>query len=111
MNRAMESILNAAGFEAVMFFTAEALLEAGMPDEAACLLLDVHLPGMSGFELYDSLTDAGQIRPVIFMTAHDEPAARAQAEKVRAVAYLTKPFAGKNLIELVDRVTRSGTAG
>jgi FixJ family two-component response regulator len=111
MNRAMESVLNAAGFEAAMFSTAEALLEAGMPDEAACLLLDVHLPGMTGFELYDRLASASPPRPVIFMTAHDEPAARAQAEKARAVAYLTKPFAGKDLIELVDRVTRSGTAG
>ena len=111
MNRAMESMLNAAGFETAMFSTAEALLEAGLPDKTACLVLDVHLPGMSGFELYDRLAGVSPSRPVVFMTAHDEPAARAQAEKARAIAYLAKPFAGKTLIELVDRVTRSGTAG
>ena len=108
MNQAMQSVLNAAGFEAAMFYSAEALLQAGLPDEAACLVLDVHLPGMTGFELYDRLAGADPPRPVIFMTAHDEPAARAKAEKAGAVGYLSKPFAGRKLIELVDRVTRSG---
>ena len=110
MNRAMESVLNAAGFEAAMFFSAEALLDAGMPDETACLVLDVHLPGMTGFELYDRLAGDTSPHPVIFMTAHDEPAAQTQAQKAGAVAYLAKPFAGKTLIEIVDRVTRPGTA-
>lgn len=107
MNRAMDSVLQAAGFEAAMFFSAEALLEAGVPADTACLVLDVHLPGMTGFELYDRLAATHPRRPVIFMTAYDEPAARAQSEKAGAVAYLTKPFPGKRLIEAIDRVIRS----
>ena len=106
MNRAMDSMLRAAGFETAMFFSAEALLGAGVPADTACLVLDVHLPGMSGFELYDRLaTDPP--RPVIFMTAYDEPTARAQSKEAGAVAYLTKPFPGKTLIETIDRVIRS----
>ena len=90
-----------------MFFSAEALLRAGVPADAACLLLDVHLPGITGFELYDRLAASHPPRPVIFMTAYDEPATRAQSEKAGAVAYLTKPFAGKRLIETIEGVIRS----
>ena len=103
-------MLKAAGFDAVMFFSAEALLAADIPADTACLVLDVHLPGISGFELYDRLVAANPPRPVIFMTAYDEPAARARSEKASAVAYLIKPFAGKGLIETLDRVARSRTA-
>ena len=52
----MESVLNAAGFDAAIFPSGEALLEARLPGDAACLVLDVHLLGMTGFELYDGLT-------------------------------------------------------
>ena len=107
MNRAMDSMLQAAGFETAMFFSAEALLGAGVPADTACLVLDVHLPGMTGFELYDRLAATDPPRPVIFMTAYDEPAARAQSKEAGAVAYLTKPFPGKQLIENIDRVIRS----
>ena len=107
MNRAMDSMLQAAGFETAMFFSAESLLGAGVPADTACLVLDVHLPGVTGFELYDRLAATDPPRPVIFMTAYDEPAARAQSKEAGAVAYLTKPFPGKQLIETIDRVIRS----
>jgi FixJ family two-component response regulator len=109
MSRALESVLNAAGLDTAMFPSAEALLEAQVPADAACLVLDVHLPGMTGFELYDRLTATHPPCPVIFMTAYDEPAARARSVEARAVAYLVKPFAGKRLVECVGRVIRAGT--
>ena len=111
MSQAMESVLRAAGFEAAMFSSAEAVLEAGIPADTTCLLLDVHLPGMTGFELYDRLNAIHPSHPVIFMTAYDEPDARAQSQAARAVAYLTKPFAGKKLIEIVGRVIRADPMG
>ena len=79
MSQAMESVLRAAGFEAAMFSSAEAVLEAGIPADTTCLLLDVHLPGMTGFELYDRLNAIHPSHPVIFMTAYDEPSARARS--------------------------------
>ena len=106
MSRAVESMLKAAGFEAAMFSSAEALLEAKVPGDAACLVLDVHLPGMTGFELYDKLTATHPTCPVIFMTAYDEPAARARSIEAGAVAYLIKPFAGKQLLESIGGLIR-----
>ena len=97
MTLALESVLKAAGFDAAMFSSAEALLEAEVAGDAACLVIDVHLPGMTGFELYEKLTAANRKCSVIFMTGYDEPSARAQSLEAGAGAYLVKPFAGKRL--------------
>jgi len=110
MSLAVESVLKAAGFHAAMFSSAEALLAAKVPAGAVCLVLDVHLPGMTGFDLYDRLTAKQPPYPVIFMTGYDEPAARARSAEVGAVAYFVKPFAGKRLIESIHRVMRTGPA-
>jgi len=109
MSRALESVLKAAGFDAVIFSSPAALLDAQVPPDAACLVLDVHLPGMNGFELYDRLTAMYPRCPAIFMTAFDEPAAQARALQAGAVAYLIKPFSGKRLIECVGQVVGAGT--
>jgi FixJ family two-component response regulator len=97
MTRALESMLKAAGFDAAMFSSGEALLGALVPADTACLVLDVHLPGMTGFELYDRLAAAHSTCHVIFMTGYDEPAARTRSLEAKAVAYLVKPFAGKGV--------------
>jgi DNA-binding response OmpR family regulator len=65
-------------------------------------VLDIHLPGLSGFELRRELARSGVRQPpVIFVTGHDEPAAREQAEALGAAAYLPKPFAGRALVAAV----------
>jgi FixJ family two-component response regulator len=104
MSRAMESMLRAADFDTVMHASAECLLAAGLPPAAACLLLDIHLPGMSGFDLHERLA-ATVCLPVVFMTAHDAPAARARSSSAGAMAYFVKPFDGRNLIETLRRVS------
>ena len=66
---------------------------------ATCLILDVQLPGISGFELRERLARDGRAVPVIFVTAYDEPETRQHA--AGAVACLAKPFAGRDLIDAV----------
>lgn len=104
MSRAMESLLGAAGFATSLHSSAEALLSCGVPANAACLVLDVHLPGISGFDLHDRLAPMRQ--PVVFMTAHDDAVTRAQSAKAGAIAYFVKPFVGKALIAALDRTLR-----
>jgi FixJ family two-component response regulator len=102
--QAFERVLNAAGFRARAFPSAETLLAAGAASGAACLVLDIHLPGLSGFELRRELARTGRrLPPVIFITGHDNPAARRQAAALSAAAYLPKPFAGRTLVETVAR--------
>jgi len=103
MNQAIERLLHAAGFEVVTFDSAEAVLEAGAANDAACMVLDVHLPGLSGFELRQRLAASGATPPTIFITAYDEPEAREEAEKNGAVAFLSKPFSGRLLTRAVHQ--------
>ena len=106
MSQALVRILRLAGYAPTTFGSAEALIRGGGGADADCLVLDVQLPGMSGFELRDHLVLTGITAPVIFITAYDDAAARSLAELANA-AYLAKPFTGKTLIEAVARALAS----
>lgn len=95
---AMERVLQAAGFHTSAFSSGEELLNHEAARDAACFLLDVHLPGMTGFELREALAEKAGDVPVIFMTAYDEPESRASA---RDSVFLVKPFAGRLLLDAI----------
>jgi FixJ family two-component response regulator len=104
IRRALLRVLNAAGYRAEAFASAESLLASGAAGQANCVVLDIHLPGLSGFELRRELVRSGAPQPpVIFITGYDGPGARAQAEALGAAAYLPKPFSGRALVEAVAR--------
>jgi FixJ family two-component response regulator len=102
LREALTRMLKTAGFEARGFCSGEALLEDA-PGTVACLVADIHLPGVSGLELQRRLIAEGHARPVVFITAHDTPAARKEADELHAVAFLTKPFEGRLLLGAVRR--------
>jgi CheY-like chemotaxis protein len=81
------------GIDTRTFASAEALIESGSAQTATCLLLDIHLGGISGIELQRRLAAAGSKCPVIFMTANDDEATRNEAVDAGCIAYLRKPFA------------------
>ncbi len=100
--RAIGRLLRAAGFEPVGYPSAEAFLEDTTRPPPDCLVLDIHLGGASGLELRRHLTTLGSPIPVIFVTAHDEPKVREEAEQVGCSAYLRKPVSGHLLIEAIN---------
>ena len=101
MSQAIERILRAGGFTAVMFECAEAALESDDVATADGVVLDIHLPGMSGLDLYRQLALGGEAPPVIFITARDEPAVREEAAGSGAKSFLVKPFSGRALLDAV----------
>ena len=103
MRRALKRILHVAGYAPVAYESAEALMSDPSATSATCAILDVQLPGTSGFDLRDRLARDGVRIPIIFITAYDDPGARNRAANSGAVAYLTKPFAGHDLIDAVMR--------
>ena len=111
MNQAIKRLLLAGGFAVETFQSAEALLESDAAENAGCLVLDVGLPGLSGFELQQRLKQRGAERPVIFITAHDLPSSQEQAQKAEAVAYLPKPFPGLSLMAAVSEALATPAAG
>jgi FixJ family two-component response regulator len=103
VRRAVQRLLQAAGWTVETFATARAFLEAGERARPACLVLDVHLPGMSGLQLQEHLAAAGAALPIVFITAYDDEATRARVQRAGAVAYLRKPFEQGTLLEAVSR--------
>ena len=101
MRRSVLRLLNAHGFAVEEFPSAEAFLGRDPDSRVACVVLDIHLPGMSGLELRRRLTAAGSILPVIFVTAIDDDAVKMAAIQLGCVAYLRKPFPADALIDPV----------
>jgi FixJ family two-component response regulator len=105
LRQALERILRVAGYSASLYASAEEFLsaEASMP---ACLVLDIQLPGASGFDLQRRLAEEGRTPPVVFITAHDTDASRIRAAEAGAAAFLAKPFPGRVLVEAVTAAMR-----
>lgn len=103
--RALQRLISTAGFNAETFTSAEAFLDSAWRTGCGCLVLDVHLGGLSGFELNERLVANGVSIPVIFITAHDDAVTRKRAQAARAVAYLPKPFDDHLLLDAIRRVT------
>ena len=106
MRQAVARMLSGAGYAVQQFESAEALLDelagAALWDGTRCVVCDVRLPGVSGFELHRRIAEQGRISPWIFITAHDDQAVRDQTQRA-AAAYLLKPFEGRALLAVVAR--------
>jgi FixJ family two-component response regulator len=101
--RALQRLLGASGFHVKTFSSAEEFLAARNVASVGCLVLDVHLGGLGGFELHDRLVSAGRRIPVVFITAHDDSLTRERARRAGAIDYLRKPFNDESLIAGINR--------
>src|SRR4051812_5869891 len=101
--KGLERLLNASGYDTAVFDSAEAFLDRPPGRKAACLLLDIHLNGISGIELRRKLAAAGCKLSVIFMTAVDDENVRREAIESGCIALLSKPFPKELLIEAIGK--------
>ena len=104
---ALGRLLRAAGLDAQTYLSAEAFLEAPPLPAPDCLVLDIHLGGMSGLELQRRLREAGNRLPIIFVTAHDAPENRKEAEDGGCAAYFLKPVSRASLVAAIHAATPS----
>ena len=104
MLKGLDRLVSAHGFRVQTFTSAELFLERFAECKADCLLLDIHLGGISGIDLQRRLTSSGTDLPVIFMTAIDNEATRQDAFDAGCVAYLRKPFLANLLIDAINKV-------
>jgi FixJ family two-component response regulator len=103
VRRALQRLLQSAGFTVETFAAAREFLETDSWARTACLVLDVHLPGMSGFQLREHLAASGAAIPIVFITAYDDVSTRERVNRAGAVGYLRKPFDQDTLIEAIRR--------
>ena len=107
MKEAMERLLNAAGYQSFGFACAEDAMRSAESAVATCLVLDIHLPGWSGIELYERIATTRRV-PVVFITAYDDKETRDLSQQSGAAEFLVKPFEGRSLISAVQRAIGSG---
>jgi FixJ family two-component response regulator len=103
--RSMSRLLRAAHFQPITYPSAEAFLADTKRPQFDCLMLDIQLKGMSGLELSRRLSAVEDSTPVIFITAHDDPQVRAQAEASCCAGYFLKTDSGAEVLAAVRRTS------
>lgn len=91
-------LLKSMGFVAETFQSADDFLESNRLHGTSCLIADVQLPGMTGFELYEHLVGSGTAVPTILITAFPDDKDRARALRAGVSCYLAKPFNENELL-------------
>jgi FixJ family two-component response regulator len=103
--RSMSRLLRAAHFQPISYSSAEAFLADTKHPKFDCLVLDVQLKGISGLDLSQRLAAGNDATPIVFITAHEDPSVRAQAEKSGCAGYFRKTESGANVLAAIRRAT------
>ena len=98
VRRSLHRLIQAAGYPVETFGSAREFLEWLPRGRAACLVLDVHMRELSGFDLQKRLAV-----PIVFITAHDDATTRARIEKSGAAGHLVKPFDEQSVLDAIRR--------
>lgn len=109
VREATQSLVRSLGYSAQAFSSAEEYLESDRVGNSACVITDLHMPGMSGVDLQDRLIAEGYRIPVIFVTAYFEERVRARVMDAGAFGFLRKPFSDESLIECLDKALHAGS--
>jgi FixJ family two-component response regulator len=104
MGHAIERLCRADHMSSRCFTSAEDYLGSGEIERTDVLVLDIHLPGMSGIELHEHLKTRGIHLPAVFITAHDSPRLRDRALAAGAAACFAKPFNGADLLDAIHQI-------
>ena len=104
----MKRLMRSHGYRAEAFASAADFLASPRLVETACLIADVHMPAMTGIELYRQLIEADRAIPTIIVTAYPNDADRDRALKDGIVCYLRKPVDDKHLMRCLRAALHSG---
>jgi FixJ family two-component response regulator len=105
MLRGIKQLLRQFAYDALLFPSAKAFKGHTGFEQAACIILDIDLGDGSGIELRHFLKEANISVPVIYITGNDSPAVRAAAVASGCIAFLTKPFSARELIEPLEKLS------
>lgn len=101
MRDALQGLMKSVGLKARTFASAEEFLESPEQRRTGCLIADIHMPGMSGLELQETLNAANCRIPTIFITAHADEKVEMRALRAGAIEFLSKPFDDEALVASV----------
>lgn len=101
-----KDLLDSAGLSAATFDSAESFLQSKSTCAIQCLIADMRMPGMTGFELHGRLAAAGTPIPTVLITAYPDERARARALKMGVICFLAKPFSAEDLLACIETALR-----
>ena len=110
LRKALRRLLVAHGFAVVTFERGGDVLSVLEAQPMNCLLLDLHLPEVTGFDVLEGISSRGITTPVIVLTGHGEPDTAERVMAMGAAAYLTKPVDEAVLLSAIAEATGNGTA-
>jgi FixJ family two-component response regulator len=105
IREALKSLMRSVRFSVDAFGSAEEFLASERVNDTACLILDVYLPGMNGFELQNHMKIEGPAIPIIFITAHSDEGSRQRALMGGAADFLSKPVRREALLKAIRSAT------
>jgi len=105
--RSLKILLTTYDFEVKTFNSAKSFFDNVAHDAPGCLLLDIHMPGLDGWETQKKILASGSKRPVIFISAEKKDDAGERALQVGAVGFLQKPVNGQSLVELISAASKN----
>jgi RNA polymerase sigma factor (sigma-70 family) len=103
VRKSLARLISDAGYTVQTFASAREFLARPPSAGPSCVVLDVRMPGLTGLDLQQTLASAAHEIPIIFITGHGDISMSVKAMKDGAVDFLTKPFAGKDLLEAIQR--------
>ena len=111
--QALARLISSVHLQVKLFDTGRGFLQSQRPDVPSCLVLDVRLNDLNGFDLQNQLADTGNHIPVIFIAAYGDVSTSVRAMKAGAVDFLTKPYRDQDVLDAInlalerDRARRS----
>jgi len=111
IRKALKRLMRAANLEAEAFASGADFLDSLVNRRPDCVILDLHMPGMSGLHVLQRLRQSGLALPAIVITAYDEPETRTHCLAAGAAAYLRKPFEDRLLLDAVASAAKTRKNG
>ncbi len=106
MRKALQRLLESAGFKAMAFSCGEEFLAIRLPEAPCCVVLDIRMPAMSGLEVQQNIGKLDAELPIIFLTGHGDIRTAVRAMQAGAVEFLPKPVIDEELLGAIAKALR-----
>lgn len=111
VRQSTDRLIRSFGYRTQVFDSGQEFLNSGAAERAACLLLDVRMPGMDGLDVQRSLAERGVRIPIVFLTGRASDEEERRARSAGAVEFLRKPVAQASLRQTIENVIRAAARG
>jgi FixJ family two-component response regulator len=112
VRKALQRLMRSAGLAVETYAAGADFLQALPEHDPDCVVLDIHMPGLTGFDVLARLADMEPLLPVVIITGHDSPEVQTRALAGGAVAYLRKPINDQTLLDAItDAMAHTPGAG